>query len=292
MQARQGLDGNVLGAGQLDDLPPHFARRGRHRDQHLVRAVVAQDLGQLVGRAEDADPLDSVVLLARVVVDEADRRRSEAAVALELAHDQLPGVAGADHEHFVTACDETGSRPFDQRPGEQACARDERQQQQVVERSDAAGEARRMLGREGVQHEVREQRRDGDAPRRAPHVAGRDVPPPAVVEAEENEDRKLDDDHDREHAPREEVLVVARRRLVETQEVRQAPGGRDQRRVEGELPEPPPVDRQRPHTRTSDAARRSTATTSACCSSLIPGQSGRQRFSREALSVSGNSPSA
>jgi hypothetical protein len=50
-----------------------FAGGGRDRDQHLVRAVVAQDVGELVGRAEDAHAVDAEVLLARVVVDQADR---------------------------------------------------------------------------------------------------------------------------------------------------------------------------------------------------------------------------
>ena len=36
--------GHAFGPRQLDDLPPHLARRGRHRDQHLVGPVVAQDV--------------------------------------------------------------------------------------------------------------------------------------------------------------------------------------------------------------------------------------------------------
>ena len=51
--------------------------RGRDRDQHLVRAVVAQEARQLVRRPEHADAVDAQVLLARVVVDEADRRGAE-----------------------------------------------------------------------------------------------------------------------------------------------------------------------------------------------------------------------
>src|SRR5262249_12874223 len=115
----------------------------------------------------------------------------------------------------------------------------------------------------------------------------RDVAPPAVVEAEQDEDRKLDHDDHGDHLPRQQVAVVDRRLLVERQEEGEAPGGDDQQRVEQELPEAAPADPERSHTRTSEAALWTTATTSACCSSVIPAHSGRQRFSREARSVSG-----
>ena len=47
-------------------------------------------------------------------------------------------------------------------------------------------------------------------PRAAPHVAGRDVAPPAVVEAEEGEDAELDHGDEAEDLPRDVVLVVDR----------------------------------------------------------------------------------
>ena len=46
-----------------------LARGGRDRDQQLVRPAVAQQVRQLVGRAEHADAVQAQVLLARVVVD-------------------------------------------------------------------------------------------------------------------------------------------------------------------------------------------------------------------------------
>ena len=144
VQPRQRLDRDILGPARVDDLPAHRAGRRRDRDQHLVRLVVAQQVRQLVGGAEDAHAVDAVATLARVVVDEADRRVVELPVALHLAHHQLAGVAGADDQHLLAARDKAALRPLDQRAREQSRARDEREQQQEVERDDAAREARRI----------------------------------------------------------------------------------------------------------------------------------------------------
>ena len=93
---------------------------------------------ELVGRAEHPDAVDAEVALARVVVDEADRRVGEPRVALHLADDELAGVAGADDEHLLAARDDPAFGALDQRAREQPRAGDERQQQQVVERDDRA----------------------------------------------------------------------------------------------------------------------------------------------------------
>ena len=154
MQARQRLHRDALGARDVDDLAAQLARRGRHRDQHLVRAVLAQDPHQLVGRAEHADAVDLDLLLLRVVVDEADRRVRERAVALDLADEQLPGVAGAHDQHLFAVRDEARLRPLEQRAREQARAGDEREQEQEVDRRDAVRQPRGVLGRERVEHEV------------------------------------------------------------------------------------------------------------------------------------------
>ena len=106
VQPRQRLHRDVLRAAGLDDLAAHRARRGRDRDQHLVRLVVAQHVREVVGRAEHADAVDAVAALARVVVDEADRRVVQLPVALHLAHHQLPRVAGADDQHLLAVRDE------------------------------------------------------------------------------------------------------------------------------------------------------------------------------------------
>ena len=80
---------------------------------------------QLVGRAEHADAVDAQVLLARVVVDQADRRVAELAVALHLPDHELARVAGADDQHLLAARDEpTGARALDHAAREQPRAGD------------------------------------------------------------------------------------------------------------------------------------------------------------------------
>ena len=69
-----------------------------------------------------------------------------------------PGVAGADDQHLLAVRDEPGRRPLDQRAREQTRAGDEGEQQQEVERGDAARQPRGVHGRERVEHEVGEQR--------------------------------------------------------------------------------------------------------------------------------------
>ncbi len=247
---------------------------------------------ELVGRAEHTDVDDARATFAWVVVDEADRRVVQLPVALHLSHHQLSGVSGTDDQHLLAARDEAGLRPLDQRAREESRARDERQQQEEVERRDAAREPRGAVRRERVEHEVGQRRRDRDAAERTPHVTRRDVPPPTVVEAEEHERRQLDRDDESDDVPVEQVPVEDRCRLVEPKEEREPPRSDDQRGIEDDLPDPVPVDRESHavHRATSSEALFSTETTSACCSSVIPAQSGRQRFSREAFSVSGKSP--
>ena len=291
MQPRQRLHRHVRRTAGLDDLVAHRAGGGRDRDQHLVGTVVAQQVAEIVARPEHANPVDAVAALARVVVDEPDGRVVELAVALHLAHHQLPRVACADDQHLLAVGDDPRRRPLDQRAREQAGAGDEGEQEEVVERRDRPRQPGRVRRRERVEHEVGEGGRDRDAAERAPHVARRDVAPPAVVEARDDERRELQRDHDRDDLPVEEVPVEDRRRLVEAEEERQPPRRDDQDRIEEHLPRPVTVHRNVHQEATSSDARRSTETTSACCSSVIPAHSGRHRFSRDAFSVSGRSPS-
>ena len=134
---------------------------------------------------------------------------------------------------------------------------------------DPTRQPRRVVRRERVQDQVDEQRRDDHAARRAPHVARRHVAPPAVVEAEEDEDGELDPDDDRERLPREQVLVERRNALVEADPERQPPRGRDQDRVGEEIEDAVSRDRQR-HAATPTALR-TTSTTRSCCSDVMPG---------------------
>ena len=124
VQPRQRLDGNVRSLGDLDHLLACLARSGRDRDQHLVRWVVPQDVRQVVGRAEHADAVQADVLLARVVVDEADRRVAAGGRLEHLAHHELRGIARSDDDHFLAASDErSGAGPLDQAARESAGCR-------------------------------------------------------------------------------------------------------------------------------------------------------------------------
>ena len=137
VQARQRLHRDALRAAALDDALTHRAGRRRNRDQHLVGLVVAQEVRQVVGRAEHPHVDDARTALARVVVDEPDRRVRELAVALHLAHHQLARVAGAHDQHLLAARDDPGARPFDQAAREESVPGDECEQKQEVERRDA-----------------------------------------------------------------------------------------------------------------------------------------------------------
>src|SRR5713226_841618 len=108
------------------------------------------------------------------------------------------------------------------------------------------------------------------------------------MEAEEEEDGDLDRDDDQDRAAQERV-VVDRQALVEPQLEGEEPGERDDPRVDQQLqqamsPEPAHALAATP------TAERTTSTTSSCCSTEIVGQSGTEKFSRAARSVSGSEP--
>jgi hypothetical protein len=246
VQARQRLHGDVLGARDVDDPRALVARRGRDRDQHLVRAAVAEDVRELVGRAEDADPVQAHVPLARVVVDEPDRRVAERGRAQHLLQHQLGRVAGTDEDHLLAPRhDRAALRALDDRPRQHPRAGDEGEREQAVDHPHRARDLRRVHVEEGEDEEGDEARRD-DAARRAPHVARRDVAPPAVVEAEEREDGELDRGDEAEQLPGDVLLVVDRQELVEAEPEREPPGRDDDDEVGRELRQPVAVERA-PH---------------------------------------------
>ena len=132
------LTGSPARLCRLDDLAPHLAGGGRHRDQHLVRPPVADQLRQVGRRAEHADPVQAQVALARIVVDDPDRRVAEARVPQHLLDHELRGVAGPDDDRLLAAGhDLPRERPLDQRPGEQARPGDERETEEQVDEPDA-----------------------------------------------------------------------------------------------------------------------------------------------------------
>ena len=85
---------------------------------------------------------------------------------------------------------------------------------------------------------------DGPAAEHAPHVLRRDVPPPAVVEAEGEEDRQHDPDHEDDDVPLQVAVVVDGPVAVEADVPGEHPCCGDQRSVDGDLPQTMPVDRR------------------------------------------------
>ena len=237
--------------------------------------------------------MEAEVLLPRVVVDEPDGRVTDGRVAEHLAQDELSRVACADDEQLLAARHDRARRgPLDDRAREQPHTHHEGEEEEQVHDPDPAGDRR------GVEVEEREDEEGGDdgradSPEDAPHVLGRDVPPPAVVEAEGDEDGEHDADDEQDDVPLEVAVVVDRPRVaLEAHVPRRHPGERDQRRVDGDLPEAVAVDGRAHGYAGTPTAARMASTTRSCCSSSIPAHIGTARFSAAARSVSGSKPSA
>ena len=132
--------------------------------------------------------------------------------------------------------------------------------------------------------------RRGDAAQHAPHVLRRDVAPPAVVEAEGDEDREHDRDDEQDDVPFQVAVVVAGTR-VEAHVPGRDPRERDQRGIDGDLPESMAVDGEAHGYAGTPTAERTASTTRSCCSRSMPPHIGSARFSAAARSVSGSEPS-
>ncbi len=236
VQGRQRVHRHGFRARHRDDPLAHVARGGGNRDEQLVRAPASQERRELVRGAEDANAVEPEVLLARVVVHEPDGRVAERRVAQHLPEDQLGRVTGADDEHFLaTRHERARGRSLDDRPREQAHAHDEGEQQEQVDDPDATRDRR------GMEVEDREDDEGGDhgdrsAAQHSPHVLRRDVAPPAVVEAEGDEDREHDPDHEDDDVPLQVAVVVHGPVAVEADVPREHPRGGDQRGIDRDLP--------------------------------------------------------
>ena len=113
---RQRLHRETFGSRDLDNPLAQPAGSRRNRNQHLVWPAVVDQMLQVGDRPEDADAVEAKVALARVVVDEADRRVPELWVSQHLLDDALRRIAGADDERLLaTRNDPAGPRPLDQR---------------------------------------------------------------------------------------------------------------------------------------------------------------------------------
>jgi len=235
VQARKRLDRNPLCPRDLDDTLTNVPCRGRDRDEELVGATVAQKLRKIFGRPEDAHAVQTEVLLARVVVDEPDRCVPERRVAQRLAEDELGGVSRPHDKHLPAACDERArGRPLDERAREQPDAHDECEQEEQVDDPDPARHLRGMKSKQG---EDQEREGDGDhhPAENVPHIPQGYVAPPAVVEAEGDEDGEHEPHHEDDDVPIEIAVVVARP-MVEADVPGEDPGSSDQARVDHDLP--------------------------------------------------------
>src|SRR5919106_1639186 len=289
--ARKGLHRHARVAARVHDPLPNLAAGGGYGDDDLVRLVVAQEVREIAGRPEHADAVKAHVPLALVVVHEPHRRVAEAGALLHLLDDELAGVARADDERFLPASDDPApARALDDRAGEHARSHDEGQEDEPVEDDDRARDAQALDGVEQIDDDLCQEGCHGDGAGDGPHVPDGEVPPPVVVEPEEDEHADLDRDHDHDGLL-EEALVTGGDPVVEAKSERQVPGGPDQRRVHRDLPDPVPV--QGPHVALlTDTVERTVSTTRSCCSALIPAHSGSAIVSRPARSVSGRSPSS
>ena len=300
-------------AARGHDLRAHRARRRRDRDQHLLGLDVVEHPAQLAGRAQHLDPaVDRRALLARVVVDEADRPVAELGVAHDLAQQQAAAVAGADDQHRarVLAHPRAAPRPLVDRVDDEAHAAEEQQHQQPVEREHAGRGVDRHEAARRRQQQLRLHDRDvgderehgGQAGLRDPQVLGLGrVAHPVPVEPEQREDRDVADHHEAERAL-EQVLVELGHATgpVEAKSIGEEIGQRDQPGVQRDLRERVAMDGEgrgtepAAHQRILFAATaRAASTTSSACSRLSTGLMGIARWVRATSAVAGRSaPSA
>ena len=99
MQARQGLDRHALAARDLDDLLACLARRGRDRDQELVRPPIAKDVAKLGAGAEHpagGQPVKDLGAIATYVASKS----SGMTFAAKLDQPQEKAVVDTGHAIF------------------------------------------------------------------------------------------------------------------------------------------------------------------------------------------------
>jgi hypothetical protein len=228
----------ALAARRHHPLAQHAGRR-RDRDDHLVGLGAVEDPRQVVGRALHLQAVDAHALLARVVVDEADRHAAELGVAAQLGRHQLAAVARAHDQDLARALarDRAAERaPLGDRADDEADAAHEHEREQQVECDHPA---RRVGGpRRRDQEEDRNERgaRHHHRAHDALEVLRVHEAPELVVEPVRPEDHDLarDDEPDRR---RQQVAVALRDRRVEAQHEREQVRERDEAGVDQRLRE-------------------------------------------------------
>ena len=230
---------------RADHLGAQRARRRRDRDEDLVGLDVVEHAAELPGRPEHAHAaVDPHVLLAGVVVDEADRAIAEVRVAQDLAQQQPATVAGADDQHRARVAPRApaAQRPLVDQVHHEARAADEHEHQQPVEDEHAGRHVDRdepVLGEDQPRLDDRDVRHQAE--RRHQHRLrdlqvlglGR-VAHPVPIEPEQPEDHDAAEDGEADR-PLQQVLVDGRDALVEPKSVGKVIGQRDQHRVQRDL---------------------------------------------------------
>jgi hypothetical protein len=197
--------------------------------------------------------IDAHALLARVVVDEADRAEVELGVAQQLAQEQPTAVAGADDQHAagVAARREAAQRALVDEVHEEARAGEEERHQQAPQHEHPGGDAERDEARRrqdqprldhrhvADQREHAEQRALGDL-----QVLGlRRVPHPVAVRADERERDQRPENRERER-PQEQIVIGGRDATIEPEPVGKVIGQRDQPRIQRDLRKGVAMDRK------------------------------------------------
>ena len=247
-------------------------------------------MAEILDLTEHADTVDTQVAFARIVVQQPDRRVAEPRVAEHLLDDQLRRVTGTDDDRLASARDDApGPRPLDQRAGEQAGTGHEREAQQQIDEPDPGRDAHTVHLEQGEDEEDRD-RRQRDAACDPPHVARRDVAPPAVVEPRRHEHGELHRDDQQHHAPLQVPVVVDGSPLVEAQLPGEVPRGGNEERVDRDLAEAVAEEGSDHALVATPAAASTDSTTRSWTSAPMPAHIGSARFSAAARSVSGSDP--
>ena len=193
VQPGQRLHGDARRARGVDDALARLAGRGRHRDQHLVRMLLAEDARQIRrscrARGRRARGGSACAGRRRRARSAWSREPGDFSISLTITCAASPAPTTITSRPRATIPFVDGrSRIVRASMREPATNASSSSQSMIADRPrqpDLLARVRRSR-RRGC-----ETRHATETPRTArPHVAGRDVAPPAVVEAEEDEDRR------------------------------------------------------------------------------------------------------
>ena len=100
---RQYLETHFAFAALVYDLLDFEATRGGYGNEYTLHVTLENQATELIGTAQNLDPLDLDPELTRVVIDEADRKIFEGGAALEFLGDRAARAARAHDEGVFLA---------------------------------------------------------------------------------------------------------------------------------------------------------------------------------------------